>query len=118
MQRGVGDELSAARLAVLVARVGLDRDGTTDTLLAKALADVERLVEVLGETAKRETIAEPLARRVLDWRDRMSSYLVAAHALEEISVDRGVAVNLLARGLLVIDAELSAGDATVGAAFT
>ncbi|MEY2592255.1 MAG: hypothetical protein QOJ67_4239 [Acidimicrobiaceae bacterium] len=111
MRRPGGDELREARHAVVCARVGLERDGSTVTVLTDGLADVERLVVILESTAKRESLAEPVVRRVLDWRDRMSSYLLAARALDEINVDRGVAVSLLARGLLTIDEELTAYEA-------
>ena len=118
MQRTGGDELREVRSAVASARARLEQDCIGHVLLTDVLADVEQVARILAIAAGRDAVTDAAKRQLLDWRDRISSYLLAADALREINVDRGVAVNLLARGLLMVDEELAAEEPTVGAAFT
>jgi hypothetical protein len=118
MRRTGGDELREVRWALGSARARLEQDHAGPVSLTDVVADVERLVSTLAATAGRESVTDPVKRQLLDWRDRMSSYLLAADALQDSNVDRGVAVNLLARGLSMFDEELVTEEPTVGAAFT
>ena len=51
--------------------------------------------------------ADALRRALLDWRDRLSSHVLAARALDEIGLHDDVAAHLLERGIVDVLAELS-----------
>ena len=60
---------------------------------------VEETADSLAEAAKDPWCSGSLAEALLDWRDRLGSYLLAARALAELDVDRQLAPQLLRRGV-------------------
>jgi hypothetical protein len=60
---------------------------------------VEEVADRLAEAARDPWCRGSLSEALLDWRDRLSSYLLAAQALAELDVDRALAAQLLRRGV-------------------
>lgn len=60
---------------------------------------VEEAADHLAETAGDPSCREPLAAVLLDWRDRLGSFVLAARALADLDVHNDLAHQLLCRGL-------------------
>ena len=60
---------------------------------------VEEVADRLAGAARDPWCRGSLSEALLDWRDRLSSYLLAAQALAELDVDRALAAQLLRRGV-------------------
>ena len=60
---------------------------------------VEETADRLAHAAKDPWCSGSLAEALLDWRDRLGSYLLASRALAELDVDRQLAAQLLRRGV-------------------
>jgi hypothetical protein len=72
---------------------------STDGDIALMCRIVEETADRLAEAAKDPWCSGSLAEALLDWRDRLSSYLLASRALAELDVDRQLAAQLLRRGV-------------------
>jgi hypothetical protein len=100
------------------------------TLASGAIDRLDRHADRLGADGRRavvEVVAEQLAalateqgcteagRRVLlDWRDRLSSYILAAQALDELDVHADAADQFLRRGLEELRADAGASQLAPG----
>jgi len=112
-----GGDLAAGTLELL--------HRTQAQLARRSDADVAVMCQIVEDTADRmsEAARDPwcpgsLSEALVDWRDRLSSYLLAAQALAELDVDRALAAQLLRRGVdEVIDrcVRVSAPHSPIGA---
>jgi hypothetical protein len=64
-----------------------------------ALRFVEQAVLALDHLSRRADCTDLANSRLVDWRDRLGSYLHAARALADVRIDSGVANHLLQRGI-------------------
>lgn len=92
--------------ADLLASGALDLLERSQSQLARGGDDLTLMCQIVEETADRlaEAAKDPwcngsLSEALLDWRDRLSSYLLASRALAELDVDRQLAAQLLRRGV-------------------
>jgi hypothetical protein len=82
--------LAQQRLGVLPeGRLGFDH----------AVAVVDAAVSGLDELSRRADCTDQANRWLVDWRDRLGSYLHAARALADVRIDTDVARHLLHRGV-------------------
>ena len=82
--------LAQQRLGVLPdGRLGFDH----------AVAVVNAAVSGLDDLSRRADCPDQANRWLVDWRDRLGSYLHAARALADVRIDGGVAHHLLLRGI-------------------
>jgi len=60
---------------------------------------VQDVADQLAMAASAPSCPPTVGATLLDWRDRLGSYILAARALAELDVHRGMAQQLLCRGL-------------------
>jgi hypothetical protein len=71
-----------------------DQDG-----FERSLVVVELAVRELDRLSRRLDCSDRANRWLIDWRDRLGSYLHAARALADVRIDTDVARHLLQRGV-------------------
>lgn len=85
--------LVATKHCIAVARREQELDDELSTKL------VERVADGLAEMARDPFCPPAVGTALLDWRDRLWSHILAAGALAELDIDRGLPEQLLRRGL-------------------
>lgn len=104
------------RDALLVKAAGLLERARVDlSSVVRTTDDVDAWCEVVDDAARwlallgaDEACPREVSNALLDWRDRLSSHILAARALAEIEVHADVEAHMLERGLSDVAAEVAA----------
>jgi len=99
----------AAEAAAVLGRAHRELIGVLDGDEGGDGCDVlERAADRLGALGRLGGCSARLGRSLLDWRDHLSSHVLAARALQDIGVHGDAATHLLERGLADVAGQLAA----------
>ena len=102
-----GEVFVRAAFVVANGQAQLQADCALDAPLASLAATVEDVASRLASLLPADSLDDEGRARLLDWRDHLSSHVLAAHALTDVQVSQAAAVQVLERGLADVAARIA-----------